>query len=161
MKILCLIGTSPYSFRRLVEYVDLNLGKKFNVTIQKGETDYECKNCFEFTFCDRNKILKLISESDIIISQGGYGSMMDAISLNKKIIAVPRMIKYNETLHDQVEHVSYLASKNFLVPCYKISELESLLNMLICDKISLSKYTRENQILISSTIENYLNQILI
>jgi hypothetical protein len=30
---------------------------------------------------------------------------MDSLLLNKKVIAVPRKLELNETLHDQTEHV--------------------------------------------------------
>ena len=81
MMILCLTGTNPYSFERLIKYVDVELGSKHQVKIQIGNT--ECKPEYSefFNFCDRDEIFSLINKADVVISQGGYGSMMDVLSL--------------------------------------------------------------------------------
>ena len=114
MTILCLVGTNPYSFERLISYVDKTLGTKYNVIIQLGNTSYSPKNSVFFKYRKRSEILKLIKKADIVITQGGFGSMRDVLSCNKKLIAVPRLIELNECQGDQKELVEYYASKNYL-----------------------------------------------
>ena len=58
MMILCLTGTNPYSFLRLVSYVDKVLGVKHKVIIQLGNTRFDAKNSICFDFCERKKIFK-------------------------------------------------------------------------------------------------------
>ena len=159
MKILCLTGTNPYSFERLVSAVDNDLGKKHEVHIQLGNTNYNCKFSKTFDFCSREEILKQISNSDIIITQGGFGSISDALSFGKKIIAVPRLIDLNECQDNQIEIVDYYAKKNFLVPCYDVNNLMKFVSDLTNGNIKLANHIPETDIKISDIISKYLNSI--
>ena len=85
MMILCLTGTNPYSFLRLVSYVDKVLGVKHKVIIQLGNTRFDAKNSICFDFCERKKIFNLIYEADVVITQGGYGSITDVLMRGKEI----------------------------------------------------------------------------
>ena len=159
MKILCLTGTSPYSFERLVSYIDRVFASKNEVIIQLGNTSFNSQISDCFDYCDRKEILKLIEEADIIITQGGYGSMMDALAKNKKTIAVPREVKFKETLHDQKEHVDYLAKKGFLLPCYDIEKLEVLVTQLYNNQIILKPFKPESDIKVKNLVEDFLNNL--
>ena len=157
MKILCLTGTSHYQFNRLVKSVDVTLGPKYSVIIQLGGTNYNVKYSESFNFCKKIELIKLITKADIIITQGGYGSMMDSLLLNKKVIAVPRKLELKETLHDQTEHVEYLSNKGFLIGCYNINNLSSLVIKLLSNEISLSSFKPESEIKISGLVEDFIN----
>jgi len=159
MKILCLTGTNPYSFLRLISYVDKVLGSKHNVIIQLGNTEYisQFANCFHY--CDRTKIFELIDKSDIVITQGGYGSMTDVLSRGKKLIAVPRSMDLNESRDDQKELVDYYAKKNFLIPCYKVQKLESLVIKLFKNEIVLKTFKPDSDQKVKDLIEKYLNNL--
>ena len=159
MKILCLTGTSPYSFERLVSCVDSVFAPKNEGIIQLGNTSFSSKFSECFDYCDRNEMLKMIEEADIIITQGGYGSMMDSLEKNKKTIAVPRKVEYKETLHDQTEHVEYLAKKGFLLPCYNVEKLEELVGKLYKNQITLNSFKPESYTKVTDLIEDYLNKL--
>ena len=159
MMILCLTGTNPYSFLRLVSYVDKHLGPKFKVVIQLGNTRYNTKFSESFDYCRRDRVFDLIEEADLIITQGGYGSMTDVLTKNKKLIAVPRSIKLNEAQDDQNELVEYYASKNFLLPCFDVENLENLVNKLINNEIVLTQYKPESDNKVKDLIEDYLNNL--
>lgn len=121
--ILCLVGTSPYCFRRLIEVVDKEIGVSHEVIIQKGYSSYHCVNSKVFNFIESKELQLLISKSDLIITQGGYGSMMDSILKNKKIIAVPRLEDYNEIIGDQTELIKYFEEKEYVTGCYDLIQL--------------------------------------
>ena len=99
----------------------------------------------------------MIKGADLIITQGGYGSMMDAIQLNKKVIAIPREEKYKELIGNQSELVEYFASKKYVAGCYDIEMLEVLVNRCMNNEVKFKKFIPESATLISVEIERYLN----
>ena len=159
MTILCLTGTSHYQFNRLVKSVDETLGPKYSVIIQLGNTIYKVKYSESFNFCKKNELIKLITKADIIITQGGYGSMIDSLLLNKKVIAVPRKLELNETLHDQTEHVEYLSAKEFLIGCYNTANLSSLVIKLMSNQVKLSSFKPESEVKIKTIVEDFINKL--
>lgn len=161
MKILCLVGTNPYSFERLVSYVDNTLGPKYDVIIQLGNTPYIPKSSDFFKFRKRSDILKLIYNSDIVITQGGFGSMKDVLSCNKNLIAVPRSIQLNECQDDQSELVEYYASKKYLVACNDVKNIDNVINQFNHNQISLKKYEPESKNKAKDFVETYLNENII
>lgn len=156
--ILCLVGTNPYSFERLVKEVD-KIADKYKIFIQIGNTKYIPKNCEFIDFEENSKLQEKIKNADLIITQGGYGSMMDAIQLHKKIIAVPRKIDLNESLDDQTELIEYFESKNYVLSCYDIAELEGLVKVCLSGEIKFKKYVPESVVKISDKIEEYLQNV--
>lgn len=159
MMILCLTGTNPYSFERLVSYVDQVLGTQYNVVIQLGNTKYKPHYAECFDFCERAKVIELIDKADLIITQGGYGSMTDVLTRGKKLIAVPRLIALNESQDDQKELVDYYASKNFLVSCYEIEKLEKLVCQLDKNQIILKPFKSDSDKKVEDLIEDFLNNL--
>ena len=85
--------------------------------------------------------------------------MMDAIKLNKKIIAIPREEKYNELVGDQKELVKYLESKKYVVGCYNINKLEDLVEKCLNNEFELNKYIPETDIKIKKLILEYINNV--
>lgn len=159
MMILCLTGTNPYSFKRLVSYVDQVLGSKYKIVIQLGCTKYKPHYAECFDFCERSKLIDLIDTADLIITQGGYGSMTDVLTRKKKLIAVPRLKELNESQDDQKELVDYYANKNFLVSCYEIEKLEGLVSQLNKNQIILKPFKPETEAKVKDIIEDFLNNL--
>jgi UDP-N-acetylglucosamine transferase subunit ALG13 len=160
MMILCLTGTNPYSFERLVSYVDQVLGSKYNVVIQLGNTKYKSRYSECFDFCERSKIFELIDKADLIITQGGYGSMTDVLTRGKKLIAVPRLNDLNESQDDQKELVDYYASKNFLLSCYEIEKLEGLVIELLNKNFIPKPFKPDSEIKVKEIVEDFLKRYL-
>ena len=157
--ILCLIGTSPYSFERLVKKVDETIANDNIVFIQIGHTAYKPKNCNFTKFVENTKLLEMIKGADLIITQGGYGSMMDAIQLNKKVIAIPREEKYKELIGNQSELVEYFASKKYVVGCYDMHDLEKLVKLCLKEGCEFMEYIPESNVKISTEIGEYLKAV--
>lgn len=154
--ILCLTGTNPYSFERLVKQVDIVLGKKYEVVIQKGNTPYIPSYSTYFDFCDNVQLQNYIDQAELIITQGGYGSLMEAIQKGKKVIAVPRKIGFKEALDDQSELVKYFAEKKYILGCYDVSQLEHLVSKCLKGSFHPEKFQPETTNSISNIVENYL-----
>lgn len=154
--ILCLTGTNPYSFERLVKHVDIALGQKHKVIIQKGNTPYIPQFSEYFDFCDNDQLIKHINNSELIISQGGYGSMMEAIQMGKKIIAVPRKIDFKEALDDQSELVRYFAEKKYILGCFDVGQLEKFVSKCLKGSFHPKEFQPETTNSISNIVESYL-----
>lgn len=157
--ILCLVGTNPYDFSRLVKELDnISLELNLKVTVQIGNTKYEPKNCEYFKFKAKEDVKKLLEESELVISQGGFGSMTDSIIMKKKLIAVPRLIEFNESLDNQLELVDYYESKGYLVSCKDIKELKNLIIRALNNEFTFKNYKNEASIKVSDIIKGFLNE---
>ena len=104
------VGTFHKGFDRLVKPLD-NFCRinKIKCIAQIGGGDYlpkYMKYSRQFSF---SKHLLNIKKSNLVISHGGYGTIMDLISLNKKFIVFPR--NRNEAAHDQKMSIKYLKKK--------------------------------------------------
>lgn len=154
--ILVIVGTNFFSFDRLIKEVDLNISTNHSVTIQIGISNYTPKNANYFNYKDKKSIINLIKESDLIITHGGFGTMMDAIKLGKKIIAVPRKLEFEECLDNQEELVRYFDDKNYVLGCYEIDKLNDLVNRCLNGEIIFSKYKPETNLKIRDIIDQKL-----
>lgn len=121
--ILVLLGTNPYPFDRLMMAMSLyarNTGTK--VIAQSGNTpsrpDIEC-----YPFVDHSQLIKWISEADVVVCQGGFGSLSDCIARGAKTVAVPRRMSLGESMDDQEELVRAFAEEGLVVPVYDVSDL--------------------------------------
>ena len=120
------VGTHNQQFNRLLIEVDklVETGEVKNVIAQIGHSDYIPKNYKWFRFLDFEKMLVLQRKSDIIISHGGVGSIATALFLNKSIIVVPRLPKYNEHVDEhQFFTTKKLESQGRIIAVYKLKNL--------------------------------------
>lgn len=122
--IVALIGTGPDSFERLVRPLD-DLAKEngWDVFIQLGHTPYEPKHCSFERFVERDRLLKMIEAAELVITQGGYGGIRDALKLDKPIVAVPRDPSLNESPDCQEEMVRAMEQQGYLIGVYDIRQL--------------------------------------
>ncbi|MCR4347305.1 MAG: hypothetical protein NUV55_08925 [Sulfuricaulis sp.] len=123
--IVALVGTGPDSFDRLVRPLDALAGKNgLDVFIQLGHTRYEPSHCRFERFVERDELLRLIEGAEIVITQGGYGGIRDALSFDKPILAVPRYPALDESPDYQDEMVRAMEEKDYLIGVYDIGQLE-------------------------------------
>ena len=74
---------------------------------------------------------KLINQANIIITHGGVGSIITAITKGKKVIAVPRLKKYKEHVNDhQTEIVEAFNREGYIIGIQDVSELEDALKRI-------------------------------
>mgnify|MGYP000602312447 CR=1 FL=1 len=117
--ILVTLGTQNNSFHRLLEEVQKNIdnGKiKEEVVVQSGYTKFNSPNMKILDEVPQDEFAKLVDKADVIITHGGVGSIITAITKGKKVIAVPRLGKYNEHVNDhQVEIIESFNEKQCVV----------------------------------------------
>lgn len=130
--ILILLGTQNNSFYRLLEEIQKNIdnGKiKEEVIAQKGYTKFESKNMKLFDELPPDEINKLIEKADLVITHGGVGSIINSITRGKKVIAVPRLKKYNEHVNDhQVEIIDAFNEKGYIIGIHGVEEIPEALD---------------------------------
>jgi len=150
--ILIITGTQNFQFNRLIKEMDLiNMSKKlpYEVFAQIGTSTYTPKSFKYIKFVTRTHLTDLINNAKIIISHGGSASIITALKLNKKIISVPRLKKYNEHVDDhQLELVDKLKQNGLIEVIITENDISDAINKI--EGLHFKKYTSNNSNLIKS-----------
>ena len=113
------LGTQDKSFERLLKIVDkaINDGYiKDKVIVQAGVTEYDSDNMEIYNLLAMDKFNEYIEKCDLLITHGGVGSILNGLKNHKKVIAVPRLIKYDEHESDhQIQIVSAFYEKGYIL----------------------------------------------
>ena len=125
------LGTQNMSFIRLLNELDCLVDGGYitePIIVQAGCTKFQSSNMKILDFLPSCKMHELQSSARFIITHGGVGSILESLKLRKKVIAIPRMKEYAEHLNNhQLEIVQLFANKGYILPCYNIAELFSLI----------------------------------
>lgn len=129
--ILVTLGTQDKSFIRLLKEVDrqIELGNiKDRVVVQAGFTKYSSPNMEIFDLIDRDKFNELMSECSLLITHGGVGSILTGLKNKKKVIAVPRLSKYDEHVNDhQIQIIERFSEMGYILSLFEDENLEDKL----------------------------------
>jgi UDP-N-acetylglucosamine transferase subunit ALG13 len=121
--IFVIFGNVPIPFQRLAEKINEISGRSTNrFIIQKGYTEHPFPNAQARGFFPSRKMARHISEADLIVSHGGFGSISEALKAGKKVVAVPRL--EGEHNHSQRELVEALEKEGYLLAVYDIADLD-------------------------------------
>lgn len=155
--IFVILGTQDKEFTRLVEEIE-NLKKdgiiKEKVVIQAGITKYESNFIEIIDYLSMEEFEKYIKKAKFVITHGGVGSILDAIKHNKKVIAVPRLEKYDE--HDnnhQIQIVEKFAELGYIIDAGNLKRLGN--KILELEKFKPKKFVSNNSKMIK-LIEDYI-----
>ena len=118
------LGTMDMPFYRMAKSVDewaTTTDEK--IVVQTGYTDYEYKNIKNiFRFCTKDEMQKYIDEADIMILQGGWGAISEAMEKKKRIVVIPRYDK-TEHIHDQFQLIRKLDSLGCVIGVFDEKDL--------------------------------------
>lgn len=121
------LGSQKFQFNRLLQKMDdLVLGGmiKEEVFAQTGYSDYTPNSYFFQPFLNRNEFATTMKRSDIVITHGGTGAIIGAVKQGKKVIAVPRLLKYGEHVDDhQLQLLKEFEAMNIIEVCYELENL--------------------------------------
>lgn len=155
--IFVILGTQDKEFTRLVKEIE-NLKKdeiiKEKVVIQAGITKYKSDFIEVIDYLSMEEFEKYIKKAKFIITHGGVGSILDAIKHNKKVIAVPRLEKYDE--HDnnhQIQIVETFAELGYIIDAGNLKRLGN--KILEIEKFKPKKFVSNNSKMIK-LIEDYI-----
>ncbi len=137
MNILCSLGTHSQDFSRLARAID-EVAKdnvEYDVIVQTGITDYKFQNIRNyFDYCPKDRMEQLIDWADILILQGGWGGIEEAVDKGKHCVVVPR-IEGIEHIHNQEQLVRKLDSLGCIIGCFDINTLSDCIknakNMIV------------------------------
>ncbi|MBR2712498.1 MAG: beta(1,3)galactosyltransferase EpsH [Bacilli bacterium] len=126
--ILVMLGTQNNSFERLLKELDRLKEKKIikeDIIVQAGYTKYESKNLDMFDFIDSESLEDYQKKADLIITHGGVGSITNSIKKGKKVIAVPRLKKYEEHVNDhQKDIIESFSNNGYIIGIQDVKDLE-------------------------------------
>lgn len=153
------LGTQDKQFTRLLEMIDQEIIKgniKEKVIVQAGFTKYNTKNMQIFDLLDKDDFDKYIKDCDLLITHGGVGSILTGLKNNKKVIACPRLAKYNEHMNDhQVQIIKRFTDAGFILPLNEFDDLGKVLKKVKDFKPNKYQSNTPNMIkLITNYIDN-------
>lgn len=158
--ILVTLGTQDKSFKRLLDAIQLQIDKgniKEKVIVQAGFTKYDSKDMEIFDLIPTIEFKKLVKESNLIITHGGVGSIMDALKLGKTVIAAPRLKKFGEHDNDhQLEIINNFAELGYIIPLKDFNKLDKL---LIKAKTFVPNKLKSNTDNMINLISDYIDKI--
>ncbi|MGP1609024.1 MAG: PssE/Cps14G family polysaccharide biosynthesis glycosyltransferase [Clostridium sp.] len=147
------VGSRSFQFDRLIRALDEQVGNgkiTMEIFAQIGATNYKPKNFKYAEFLGRDEFKQMQADSDIIITHGGTGVIVNASKMNKKIIGVPRLKKYNEHVDDhQIELLKEFEKAKMILVCENVDELYKV----------IEKVTQTEFIQYKSNTNNILNSI--
>lgn len=117
------LGTMDMPFTRMAKVVD-DFASTTNeeVIVQTGHTDFDYKFAKPFTFCTKPEMQKYIKEASILILQGGWGAISEAMEVHKRIVVIPRH-DITEHIHDQFQLIRKLDELGCVIGVFDEKEL--------------------------------------
>ena len=154
------LGTQDKLFTRLLKDIEREIKKgniKEEVVVQAGFTKYKSDVMKIFDLLDKDEFDKYIEACDLMITHGGVGSILTGLKQQKKIIACPRLAKYNEHINDhQKEIVEKFASAHYILSYNENDNLGEIIKKAKKFKPDKYKSNTENMIkLIKEYIDNH------
>lgn len=132
--ILITVGSQKFQFNRLLIEIDKLIDKKVindEVFAQIGVSDYKPRNYKYVDFMTQDEFNKKIDEANIVITHAGTGVIVNALKNGKKVIAIPRLVKYGEHVDDhQIQLIDEFKELNFIEPVYEIENLEQAIKVI-------------------------------
>ena len=123
------LGTHERPFLRLVKDVDrLSCDGmiKEKIVVQLGFTDYKFRSrkIESEKYMSQKKFDRTFSDAEIIITHGGSGNILEAVSQGKPVVAVPRLSKFGEHVNDhQLQIVKEMEKLGNVFAVYDIEKL--------------------------------------
>lgn len=155
--ILVTVGSQKFQFNRLLKEIDKLLEQNKiheKVFAQIGVSDYKPQHYECIDFMSQEAFLNKINQASIIITHAGTGTIINAIKLGKKVIAIPRLKKYGEHVDDhQIQLIKEFADLNLIEPVYEINNLYEAIE--IASKKEYSKYSSNTKKVLYS-IEEFI-----
>ena len=159
--ILVTVGMHNQPFDRLIKTADeMATLVDESIIIQRGSSDFTPTFCTYFDFTDAAQMQILLSESRVMVSHAGAGSILNALRAGKPAVIVPRLKRFQEVFDDhQLELAEALAQQRKIVVVTNLSP-ETLWQAIISTKY-LNCNTLEDhslQIALSGWLEKHANQ---
>jgi len=101
MKVLVSLGTQKQQFTRILRLIENSDELKCaEILVQAGHTKYKSDRMNIIEFMNQEGFNIALNDADIVICHGGVGTIFSALKSGKKVLAVPRLAKYDEHVDD-------------------------------------------------------------
>ncbi len=130
--ILVCTGTQRFPFDRLLRAADefARAHPEEEVVAQTGCGTYEMRYCRHAAFFSGEEMEALFSKASLLVTHGGSGTVMKALSRGIPVVAMPRRKRYGEHVDDhQTQLVRALAEERYLVPCGRAGKLGEAISL--------------------------------
>lgn len=128
------LGSQKFQFNRLLKQLDILVESgviQEEIFAQTGYSDYIPQNYKFKAFLDRTDFENIMNECSLVVTHGGTGAIVGALKKGKKVIAVPRLCKFNEHVDDhQKQIVEQFTRLGFIASVEEIENLEDIINKL-------------------------------
>ncbi len=125
------VGTHKQQFDRLLKEIDRLVKKgviKEEVFAQTGNSDYTPQEYKSTKFLSDSEYNKMMKNADLIITHGGAGGIITAMSYRKKIIVVPRLEMFGEHTNDhQIELCEVISNSGKALTVKDIKKLQEMI----------------------------------
>ena len=137
------LGTQDKEFKRLLEAVEkLDIDEK--IIMQIGSTEFESKKMEIHKFLTSKEFEKYMKEARIVITHAGVGTIINGLTLNKKMIVAARKKEYEEHVNDHQEQILETFSKEgYIIPLKDFSKLNELVSKV--DNFEPKKFKSNNK----------------
>lgn len=131
MKVLVTVG-AQLPFERLIKAInDINKPLNLNVFAQVGDDLNAYDGIQTIDFLSSNEYEAKLDWCDIVIAHAGMGTIIQCLELNKKLIVVPRLAKFNEHRNDhQLDTISRFepltSSTSLMRVCRDVENLKNI-----------------------------------
>lgn len=147
------LGSQKFQFNRLLIALD-NLKINEEIFAQIGYSTYSPMNYNYKKFLNRDEFSRMIDKSDIVITHGGTGVIINSIKKGKKVIAVPRLSSYGEHVDDhQIQLVKEFGDLDLIYACNNTESLEAAIKEI--KNMDFKKYESNTSKIIKS-IEEFI-----
>lgn len=118
------LGTMDMPFYRMAKAVDeWAATTNEEIIVQTGYTDFNYNHISKvFKFCTKDEMQNYIEKADILILQGGWGAISEAMEKKKKIVVMPRHDK-TEHIHDQFQLIRKLDKLGCVIGVFEENDL--------------------------------------
>lgn len=117
------LGTMDMPFTRMAKAIDeWATTNNEEIIVQTGHTKYDYRNAKAFDFCTKDEMLEYIDRADMLILQGGWGAISEAMERRKRIVVIPRH-DITEHIHDQFQLVRKLDELGCIIGVFDEKEL--------------------------------------
>ena len=117
------LGTMDMPFYRMAKAVDDYAAQTSEeVIVQTGYTDYPYKYAHSFDYCTKSQMQEYITKANVLILQGGWGAISEAMEQGKKIVVIPRR-NGTEHIHDQFQLIRKLDELQCVIGVFDENDL--------------------------------------
>jgi len=116
-------GNVPKDFSRFARALDTFAGTtEEKVYVQYGYTLFSFQKAIGIQFLTHDELMDYIRKADIVVLQGGWGTISEALFLHKRIVAVSRRppLEHN---HEQTDLVRKLEELGCIIGVYDEKDL--------------------------------------